>query len=118
MVDSVQEIEVAELSELMASSSQGLRIVDVRETDEHMQGIVPGSELVPLATLPERLNEFSPHEKLIIVCRSGARSAQACLFLQQQGFADVLNLRGGMIAWAASNLPIAAFNSAGTDKHF
>lgn len=118
MLDSVQEIEGTELSELMASSSQNLRIVDVRETHEHMQGIVPGSELVPLATLPGRLNEFAQDEKLIMVCRSGARSAQACLFLQQQGFGNVFNLRGGMLDWAERNLPIAEFNPVGTEKHF
>lgn len=112
MYHSVQEIEVAELSELLTSGSHGLRIVDVRETHEHRQGIVPGSETVPLASLPVRLSEFSQDEKLIMVCHSGARSAHACMFLQQQGFENVYNLRGGILGWAGSNLPIAQFNPA------
>jgi rhodanese-related sulfurtransferase len=52
------------------------------------------------------MGEFQPSEKLVMVCHSGARSAQACMFLQQQGFADVYNLRGGMLGWAHSSLPI------------
>jgi rhodanese-related sulfurtransferase len=40
-----------------------------------------------------------------MVCRSGARSAQACMFLQQQGFSNVFNLRGGMIAWVQGGFP-------------
>lgn len=111
MFNPVQEVEVAELSEWLSSDEkQKLRIVDVRETREHMQGVVPGSEPMPLATLPARMNEFSPHEKLVMVCHSGARSAQACMFLQQQGFENVYNLRGGMLGWAGSNLPVAQFS--------
>jgi len=45
---------------------------------------------------------LSPSDKLVIICRSGARSAQACLFLKQQGFSDVHNLRGGMMGWVQS----------------
>lgn len=110
MFYSVQEVEVAELSEWLSASSDNLRIVDVREPQEHRQGMVPGSEPMPLASLPARLNEFSRDEKLVLVCRSGARSAQACMFLQQQGYDNVFNLRGGIIGWAGSNLPIAQLN--------
>jgi rhodanese-related sulfurtransferase len=63
---------------------------------------VPKAEALPLHTLPARVQDFSREEKLVMVCRSGARSAQACMFLQQQGFSNVYNLRGGMIGWAQS----------------
>jgi rhodanese-related sulfurtransferase len=112
MFHSVQEIEAFELSEWLEAETRDFRIVDVRETPEHRQGLVPGAVTLPLATLPLRMNEFSPQEKLVFVCRSGARSAQACLFLQQYGFENVYNLRGGMISWAGSNLPIEAHTPA------
>jgi rhodanese-related sulfurtransferase len=67
-------------------------------------GTVSGAEAVPLHTLPVRVNEFSRDEKLVFICRSGARSAQACMFLLQQGFENVYNLRGGMIGWVQSGL--------------
>lgn len=107
MFDSVQEVEATELSEWISIDGHEIRVVDVREISEQLQGVVPGSEAVPLATLPARLNEFTLIEKLVVVCRSGARSAQACMFLQQQGYENVYNLRGGIMGWAENQLPIA-----------
>lgn len=78
------------------------RLIDVREMREMAGGIIPGAEPMPLATVPLRTSEIAQHEKLVIVCHSGARSAQACAFLQQQGYSNVYNLRGGMVGWAAS----------------
>jgi len=52
------------------------------------------------------MNELDREQRLVIICRSGARSAQACQFLQQQGYEDVYNLRGGMIGWSHESLPI------------
>ena len=109
MFGSIKEIDAADLANWLESISEGLRVIDVRELREIAHGIVPGAEAVPLATLPLRLNEFAVDEKLVLVCRSGARSAQACMFLQQQGFDQVFNLRGGMIGWAGMQLPIAAY---------
>lgn len=68
-------------------------------------GTVPGAEALPLHILPEQMHKLSPAEKLVVVCRSGARSAQACMFLQQQGFSSVYNLRGGMMGWTQSGYP-------------
>lgn len=110
MFSSVQEVDALELSNWIADEK--LRVVDVREIREQTQGVVPGSESVPLATLPVRLSDFSLDEKLVIVCRSGARSAQACMFLQQQGYDNVYNLVGGIIGWARNNLPIAEHSPA------
>jgi len=50
-------------------------------------------------TIPLRMSELERDVKLILVCRSGARSAQACMYLMQQGYENVFNLRGGMMAW-------------------
>jgi len=69
-------------------------------------GIIPGAEALPMHLIPLRINEFGRDDTLVMVCRSGARSAQACMFLAQQGYENVFNLRGGMIAWAGSGLEI------------
>lgn len=107
--NSVKEIEAPELARwLDERDTDGLRIIDVRQMPEIAAGTVPGAEAVPLHTLPLKLGELDRNEKLVLVCRSGARSAQACMFLAQQGFDQVYNLRGGMIAWAQTGQPIGA----------
>jgi len=101
----IKEIDASELAQWVNDASHQLRVIDVRQMEEIAMGTVPKAEPLPLHTLPMRLHEFSPSEKLVMVCRSGARSAQACLFLQQQGYANVYNLRGGMMRWMQSGLP-------------
>ena len=103
--NSIKEIDAIELSLWVNDSAQKLRVIDVRQMQEIAEGTVPKAEALPLHTLPARVHELSPAEKLVIVCRSGARSAQACMYLQQQGFSDVYNLRGGMMAWVQNGLP-------------
>lgn len=98
----IKEIDAAELAQWVSDTSHQLRVIDVRQPEEVAMGTVPKAEHLPLHSLPARLNELSPSDKLVIICRSGARSAQACMFLQQQGFSDVHNLRGGMMGWVQS----------------
>ncbi len=100
--NAIKEIEATELYRWLNDASHNLRVLDVRQMQEIAQGTVPKAEAVPLHTLPDSLHGLSPEEKLVVICRSGARSAQACLFLQQQGFSQVYNLRGGIIGWAQS----------------
>lgn len=106
MFNSIQEIDSPELASWIDDAAEELRIIDVREMREIAQGTISQAVPLPLATLPVRLSEFAPDEKLVIICRSGARSAQACMFLQQHGFKNAFNLRGGIIGWAHNALPI------------
>lgn len=106
MFGNIKEIDAPELAAWIEDESQPLRVIDVREMAEITQGTMPGAEPLPLAALPLHLDKFETSEKLVIICRSGARSAQACMFFQQQGYEDVYNLRGGMIGWAHNELPI------------
>jgi rhodanese-related sulfurtransferase len=103
---SIKEIKVTELAERMDGNTP--RIIDVREIREFSGGTVPGAEAMPMASVPARMNELIRDEELVVICRSGARSAQVCMFLQQQGYENVYNLRGGMMAWASSGQQLAA----------
>ena len=76
-------------------------ILDVREPDEWQAGHIARAVHIPLAELPARLDELPQTDSLVVICRSGARSARAVGWLNQNGFA-ALNLDGGMVAWAAS----------------
>jgi rhodanese-related sulfurtransferase len=96
----IKEIEAPELARWLEEKKGKFRIIDVRQLSEIAAGTVPGAEPLPLHLLPMRLHELPKDEPIVFVCRSGARSANACAFLQAQGFDNVYNLRGGMIAWA------------------
>ena len=100
----IKEIDAHQLVDWLKEKTGKFRVIDVREMHEIAGGTVPKAEPMPLATLPARTHEFHPEETLVMVCRSGARSAQACMYLAQQGFAQVFNLRGGMMGWVGSGL--------------
>jgi rhodanese-related sulfurtransferase len=104
MFMNVKEIEVAELAQMKQDGSKSFRVIDIRQPAEWNAGLIPGVETLPMHLIPLRISEFKRDETLIMVCRSGARSAQACMFMQQQGYENVYNLRGGMIAWSGSGM--------------
>lgn len=100
--------QVPEISptEALARQQRGALLIDVREPDEWRAGHIPGSRLIPLSELPQLLGELDRQQEIVLVCRSGNRSAQATLWLQQAGFSRVANLAGGMIAWVRAGLPV------------
>lgn len=73
-------------------------ILDVREPSEYRGGHIPGSQLISLGTLGARLQDLPRDREIVVVCRSGARSASATQHLIQSGF-QALNMAGGMLAW-------------------
>ena len=75
-----------------------LNLIDVREADEFAEGHLPGAINLPLSDFLERYGELDKDKSYHIICRSGARSAQACAFLEEEGY-DVTNVAGGTIAW-------------------
>lgn len=100
--------QVPEVSPADAYARQqaGALIIDVREPDEWNAGHIPGARLIPLGELPHRLAELNPQREIVLVCRSGNRSARATALLQRAGFTRVANLAGGMIAWSRARLPV------------
>jgi rhodanese-related sulfurtransferase len=80
-------------------------IVDVREQDEHDRTSIPEVPLFPMSTLRDHLDEL-PDGPLVILCRSGVRSAQVAGYLDELGTrVEVANLDGGIIGWANEGLP-------------
>jgi rhodanese-related sulfurtransferase len=80
-------------------------VLDVRETDEWDAGHAPDSVLHPLATVPEVWTDLPTDRPVLVVCRTGARSARATAFLRARGL-DAVNLEGGLQGWAAFGLDI------------
>jgi rhodanese-related sulfurtransferase len=80
-------------------------LVDVREPNEYVEVRAAGAVLLPLSSFVERHRELPTDRPLLMICRSGARSAQATAFLLGNGWADVSNVAGGTLAWVAAGLP-------------
>ncbi|QKG55822.1 rhodanese-like domain-containing protein [Hymenobacter sp. BRD128] len=79
-------------------------IIDVREPWEFEESRISGSQNIPLGTLPQHLDDLEDHkdQEVIVHCKSGARSSAAKAFLTQQGFTNVRNLEGGIMAYQGS----------------
>lgn len=100
-----RDITVATLKDNLSVAE----MIDVREPQEFSGelGHIPGSRLVPLATLASAMATVARTQAIVLVCRSGARSARAAEQLRAMGFEQIMNLSGGMLAWGAAGYPIA-----------
>ncbi len=102
----INEIDSESLHQRLATG-EDLLLVDIRTPGEVAQGLIPKARTLPMHLLPLRLDELPKDQDVVLYCRSGARSYQACAYLAQQGWGRVLNLRGGIIAWARHGYEIA-----------
>ncbi|MGE5153211.1 MAG: rhodanese-like domain-containing protein [Bdellovibrio bacteriovorus] len=101
----INEIDSESLQERLARGDD-LVLLDIRTPAEMAQGTIPGAMPMPMHLIPLRMGELPKDKDLVLYCRSGARSYQACAYLMQQGLGRSLNLRGGIIAWARHGFPI------------
>lgn len=94
----MKEISVQELKEKM-DSGEDFQLIDVREDFEYEMSNI-GGQLIPLSGILIESGKIDKTKPAIIMCRSGKRSAAAIMQLEQQGFTDLYNLKGGILAWA------------------
>ncbi|PSR22163.1 MAG: sulfurtransferase [Sulfobacillus acidophilus] len=80
-------------------------VIDVREPYEHRSGVIPGALKVPLAQLPQRMQELDPNQRYAVICATGSRSQSAAAWLAEQGF-QVANVVGGMSLWLGGRHPV------------
>lgn len=96
----LSEITPAQLHVRLAAGEE-LALIDVREPEEYEICRLPESTLIPLGDLPSRAAEIAKTAPTVIICHHGYRSAQAIQFLMQRhGYTNLLNLKGGIHAWA------------------
>jgi rhodanese-related sulfurtransferase len=100
-----KNISVIELEKMLQQG--GFLLVDVRTDAEVARGKIPQGEAIPLHLLPLRLSELNKNATTVFYCQIGGRSAQAAAFAATNGFVDVYNLQGGIVAWHQAQLPIA-----------
>lgn len=102
----VKEIDARELADVLASD-ESVELIDVRTPAEAARGVIEGGRNLPLHLLPLNADQLARSgRKIVFYCRSGARSAQACMFMAQRGFDQAYNLRGGVISWVQSGLDL------------
>ncbi len=94
----MKEITVAELKK-MKDGKADFQLVDVREEHE-LEICQIGGLHIPMGDVMDNLDKISKDKQVIIHCRSGARSGAICQALEAQGYNNVYNLKGGIIAWA------------------
>ena len=99
----MDEISVSDLNAILPE----VTVIDVRELDEYVAGHVPNAIHIPLSTIPLRFEELARDENLYMICEAGGRSAQAGMFLEQQGF-NTTNVVGGTGAWRNANYEISS----------
>lgn len=92
----------------VAEHLDAVHVLDVRQREELDQGLgrIAGGQWIPLSELKARLAEVPQDRPVIPVCHAGMRSGQATVILRQAGFSRVANLRGGMLLWMQSGLPV------------
>ena len=88
-----------------AQVAAGALLLDVREPDEWQAGHAAAAVFVPLGEVAARVGELPRDRSVVVICRSGARSARATAFLRAQGV-DAVNLAGGMRAWATAGFDV------------
>ncbi|MGH3505735.1 MAG: rhodanese-like domain-containing protein [Nocardioidaceae bacterium] len=96
------DIDVTALDEELAA---GASLVDVREPAEFARAHVPGARLIPMSSLPARLNELDRSRPVYVICATGNRSGAMCNVLAAAGF-DAVNVAGGTVAWIRSGRPV------------
>lgn len=95
----IKEITVTELKEMM-DRGDDFQLIDVRESHEIEVCTLNGVH-IPLATIPNSVDQIARDKPVVVHCRSGKRSASAIQFLQQNaGYDNLVNLGGGILAWA------------------
>jgi rhodanese-related sulfurtransferase len=93
------------VEEAVAKRDSGAFVLDVRQPEEWNDFHVPDSTLIPLGELASRVNELPKDQEIVIVCRSGNRSAQGRDILLDAGFTEVTSMAGGLTQWRAAGYP-------------
>jgi len=93
------EIDVKTLNQKILSNDDFI-LVDVRNDNEVFLSKIDPSIHIPMNEVPNRINELHKNKEIIVQCKSGKRSAKVCEYLSQNGFTNVKNLKGGIIAWS------------------
>jgi rhodanese-related sulfurtransferase len=107
----IREVAPAE-ARARLDADEGCVFLDVREADEVVFGVVPGSAWLPLGQVPSRVRDVVPVEsEVVVVCARGNRSALAAVAMQELGYRRVASLSTGMAGWLAGGHPVGTLEA-------
>ncbi|HYE38057.1 rhodanese-like domain-containing protein [Methylocaldum sp.] len=104
----MRDILPSELRSYLETAEPKPLLLDVREPQEYAYCHIEGSAHIPMNDIPSRLGELHPQQEIVVICHHGMRSRMVGDYLTHQGFSNIVNLRGGVDAWATEvdpNMP-------------
>lgn len=96
----MRNLSAVDLKAHLDSTDKDPLLLDVRQPWEYEQYHIEGSHLIPMAEVAARINELDPARETVVICAHGVRSYHVSNFLEHSGFENVINLQGGVAAWA------------------
>ena len=96
----MRQMPATELHQYLQNTDAPPLLLDVREPSEYSICRIDGSQLVPMRQIPGHIDDLDPDRETVVICHHGVRSYQVALYLERYGFDDVINLSGGVAAWA------------------
>lgn len=104
----LQAADGVDVKQAQSMNKQGALLLDVREPDEYSALHAPDAKLIPLGQLSSRLSEIATYKDkpIVVMCRSGRRSAQAVSLLKEAGYTQVSNVKGGIQSWESEGLEV------------
>ncbi|VAW78950.1 Sulfur carrier protein adenylyltransferase ThiF [hydrothermal vent metagenome] len=96
----MREFTASELNAYLEQATEKPFLLDVREPWEYDKARLDGSTLIPMRQIGERMSDLNSHDEIVVICHHGVRSRVVCQYLESSGFSNVINLAGGVAAWA------------------
>lgn len=97
--ETINQVSISELKDMLAEDRQDVFYIDVREEDEYKAGHIEGFSLYPLSTLDKDYQTIPKDKEVVVICRSGNRSMQAVNLLKAKGYGNLSNVTEGMLGW-------------------
>ncbi len=102
----LKHLKVVEFEDAVAEAGDRAVLIDVREPEEYAFGHLPNSRLIPLREFVDEIGDLPRDRPIFLVSRSGRRSTRAMRLLAENGFEDIINLKGGVLSWRARGRPL------------
>lgn len=96
----MKDLSAPEVFEYLKQVATPPLLLDVREAWEYEKVHLPGSQLIPMRQIPAAIAEMDKEQEIVVICHHGIRSRAVGQFLEHNGFQNVINLHGGIDAWA------------------
>ena len=96
----MQEFSATQLQQFLQDTSNTPLLLDVREEWEYERCHLEGSLLIPMRDIPNQLDELDPLQTIVVICHHGIRSRHIGIWLEREGYDNIINLSGGVDAWA------------------